>query len=111
MYFFSEPLSESSLKSIEDLGPTYSEVFGGKNSPNISSSIMLFLNPGVSRGSSFMDNTPEANQVRWVEALLPGAITHAQKLNGTYVCMSKSMRNSLDCLGGLKGNSFLHHPL
>jgi hypothetical protein len=105
IYFFSEALSESSLSLIYSLGPVYSQLFNDVDA-HLNSALMLTINPGVNRGdSSYLDNTPETNSVRWLtnSSLSSSAdFVSAASLKGTFRCTTRDMRNTLDCLGGLK---------
>lgn len=81
--------------------------------------IMLAFNPGVYKGNLLIDNSPEQNVNNWkpvgfaekfsksddtsdFTALDSTKSMHARKLSGLYICSSQEMRDSLDCLGGVK---------
>eukprot|EP01038_Epipyxis_sp_PR26KG_P008120 gene8120-10998_t len=85
----------------------------------LQSLIMLTYNPGVSKGSILFDNTPEQNASKWKSIGFPDKVEvannldfdsnsfdnntmNAMKLKGTYICAIRDMRDSLDCLGGIK---------
>lgn len=114
MYFFSETLLVQNLQRIFELGPSYGQVFNDKDgslqkrSLHISPMVMLAINPGVSKRNSFLDNTPESNTVRWASLVVDSRSsprfsgTFAKSLPGTFKCMSRDMRDALDCLGGIK---------
>lgn len=103
---------------------------GTENTENVSkaldgsllSLIMLNYNPEVRSGNFVTDNSPERNVHRWKVTgfdddlvrnhggeKLSGSskggaenATHAFILPGTYICSTRDMRDSLDCLGGIK---------
>ncbi|CAM9830715.1 unnamed protein product, partial [Laminaria digitata] len=75
--------------------------------------ILLAYNPSVWDGEYFLDNTPESNPVRWTNGS-PGesappvrprprpGYMHAMRLPGTRECVTRDVRDALDCLGGVK---------
>jgi len=95
---------------------------------SLTSLIMLAFNPAVHAGDAFLDNTPEKNPVSWgsfttgIAAWVglshngvgvsgsvyrdmpsrpaPGHM-HALRLPGTIDSVTRDVRNTLDCLGGL----------
>jgi hypothetical protein len=104
IYLFSEALSEAAMGLIYSRGPSYSQLFKDVD-VHISSTLMLTVNPGVNRGdNSYLDNTPETNAIRWLAASSATSydFVSAVGLKGTFRCTTRDMRNTLDCLGGLK---------
>lgn len=89
---------------------------------SLTSLLMLAFSPGVWKGRCFVDITPEINSNRLKIAsqskqssenklthfsniqsnLLEARFIQAHRLPGTYRCTYRDMRNSLDCLGGIK---------
>jgi hypothetical protein len=115
-----------SLDSAVQRGPNFSRVQDGF----LSSAIMLTFNPALRRGNIIVDNTPEKNMNVWrpsrfteefaetQEASTQDNIEtggteesasaeslkrmHALRLKGTYVFSTRDVRDSFDCLGGVK---------
>ena len=98
----------------------------------LSSTIMLTYNAGVRKGNMIIDNTPEKNNNLWrqnrgADAVDPSADERDQdlqvaaaaaaaaavesdnrrrmqayRLKGTHICSTRDIRDSFDCLGGVK---------
>lgn len=115
-----------SLDSAVQRGPNFTRVQDGF----LSAAIMLTYNPALRRGNIIIDNTPEKNVNLWrpsrfteefadtLEASAQDNIEtggseetssadsmkrmHALRLKGTYVFSTRDVRDSFDCLGGVK---------
>lgn len=131
IYFFAEPLSEDQMMGVFELGPSYGDLFNDReHSPSnaipnlheerltrtlngsLTSLIMLAYNPGVWKDRYLIDITPEKNPNKWKVLSKKGSSNtkkvgmwhepNAVRLKGTYRCSSRDMKDSFDCLGGVK---------
>ena len=118
--------STQSFDSSVQRGPNFARVQDGF----LSAAIMLTYNPALRRGNVIIDNTPEKNVNLWrpsrfteefceqgespMQDLLEtggtednsaadaGRRMNAMRLRGTYVFSTRDVRDSFDCLGGVK---------
>ena len=120
--FIDKDINQHGYDSSNASGPNYSKVHDGY----LSSTIMLTYNAGVRKGNMIIDNTPEKNNNLWRQNRGADSVRgvdpekdqdlqvaadvesdnrrrmQAYRLKGTHICSTRDIRDSFDCLGGVK---------
>ena len=115
IYFFDSVLTQDQVQGLFSIGPSYMFSFQNSDLPpdmlismssfpdmiNGSLTPYIFLTYNAKAldavGNLFLDNTPESNHIKNENLNM-----HALKLPGTHACVSRDVRHTLDCLGGIR---------
>jgi hypothetical protein len=99
IYFLDEALTASQVKSMFELGPNDISSFQATETGSttldsaITPKIFLHYNCKAQKGTLFLDNTPEKNRDRTLDA---------KRLGNLNSCVTRDVRDMIHCIGGIK---------